>query len=192
MVNAGPVPPDEELLLALGNTGHEEVDELADADGVARWWAGLASGGTTTPALSGTPGGRAGRQGPDLLVALRDAVRDTAATNTDGGSPPDGAAGSRGDALVDGLTLHPVTSGGRLTLQARPGADLAEHIAAAVVAALLRSQARPAWPRLKACAAPDCRWLFVDASRNRSRRWCDMAECGNRAKSAAFRRRRRA
>jgi predicted RNA-binding Zn ribbon-like protein len=37
--------------------------------------------------------------------------------------------------------------------------------------------------RVRECSGPDCGWLFVDASRNRSRRWCDMAECGNRAKA---------
>jgi predicted RNA-binding Zn ribbon-like protein len=35
--------------------------------------------------------------------------------------------------------------------------------------------------RLKQCAG--CGWLFVDGSRNRSRRWCDMRVCGNRAKA---------
>jgi predicted RNA-binding Zn ribbon-like protein len=33
------------------------------------------------------------------------------------------------------------------------------------------------------CEAPDCEWLFLDHSRNRSRRWCDMTSCGNRAKA---------
>jgi predicted RNA-binding Zn ribbon-like protein len=33
------------------------------------------------------------------------------------------------------------------------------------------------------CEAPDCQWLFLDHSRNRSRRWCDMKSCGNRAKA---------
>jgi predicted RNA-binding Zn ribbon-like protein len=37
--------------------------------------------------------------------------------------------------------------------------------------------------RVKECATENCNWLFVDMSRNRSRRWCDMKECGNRAKS---------
>jgi predicted RNA-binding Zn ribbon-like protein len=41
--------------------------------------------------------------------------------------------------------------------------------------------------RVKLCRADDCGWLFVDASRNRSRRWCDMSECGNRAKAQRFR-----
>lgn len=44
--------------------------------------------------------------------------------------------------------------------------------------------------RLKLCDADDCGWLFIDASRNRSRRWCDMSECGNRAKVRRFRERR--
>ncbi len=37
--------------------------------------------------------------------------------------------------------------------------------------------------RLRWCEAPDCQWLFLDHSRNRSRRWCDMTSCGNRAKA---------
>ncbi len=37
--------------------------------------------------------------------------------------------------------------------------------------------------RVHECAGDNCDWLFLDASRNRSRRWCDMAACGNRAKA---------
>ena len=41
--------------------------------------------------------------------------------------------------------------------------------------------------RLKFCAA--CDWLFEDQSKNRSRRWCDMSDCGSREKSANYYRR---
>jgi predicted RNA-binding Zn ribbon-like protein len=37
--------------------------------------------------------------------------------------------------------------------------------------------------RVRECAGEKCDWLFLDASRNQSRRWCDMAACGNRAKA---------
>jgi predicted RNA-binding Zn ribbon-like protein len=37
--------------------------------------------------------------------------------------------------------------------------------------------------RVRECAAESCSWLFLDRSKNGSRRWCDMAVCGNRAKS---------
>lgn len=58
--------------------------------------------------------------------------------------------------------------------------DRAWWPAATSAVALLLS---PDLPRVKECAADDCDWLFVDVSRNRSRRWCDMKECGNRAKA---------
>jgi predicted RNA-binding Zn ribbon-like protein len=40
-------------------------------------------------------------------------------------------------------------------------------------------------PYLRGCAAEDCNWLFLDTSKNHSRRWCSMRDCGNRAKARA-------
>lgn len=45
---------------------------------------------------------------------------------------------------------------------------------------------------LRVCDAERCGWLFLDLSRNRSRRWCDMRSCGNRAKARRHYQRRRA
>ena len=45
---------------------------------------------------------------------------------------------------------------------------------------------------VRECASYDCGWLFMDATKNRSRRWCDMRVCGNRAKSRRHYERRRA
>ena len=36
---------------------------------------------------------------------------------------------------------------------------------------------------IRLCEGRDCGWLFLDTSRNRTRRWCDMRICGNRAKA---------
>jgi predicted RNA-binding Zn ribbon-like protein len=36
--------------------------------------------------------------------------------------------------------------------------------------------------RVKICEPDSCRWLFLDTTKNGSRRWCDMGACGNRAK----------
>ena len=47
-------------------------------------------------------------------------------------------------------------------------------------AGLLTSEERAA---IRECGASDCEWLFLDGSRNRSRRWCDMKSCGNRQKA---------
>lgn len=48
------------------------------------------------------------------------------------------------------------------------------------------------WSRLKACRRDVCHWLFYDRSRNRSAVWCQMAVCGNRTKTKAYRARREA
>ena len=41
--------------------------------------------------------------------------------------------------------------------------------------------------RLRQCPGDDCGWLFDDTTRNRSRQWCDMKDCGNIAKVRRFR-----
>ncbi|KVC48714.1 CGNR zinc finger domain-containing protein [Burkholderia diffusa] len=37
--------------------------------------------------------------------------------------------------------------------------------------------------KVKRCANDACQWLFIDDSKNGSRRWCSMSSCGNRAKA---------
>ena len=49
----------------------------------------------------------------------------------------------------------------------------------------------PRAARLKRCEGSRCSLLFVDTSRSGRRRWCSMERCGNRAKVAAHRRRRK-
>jgi predicted RNA-binding Zn ribbon-like protein len=46
--------------------------------------------------------------------------------------------------------------------------------------------------RVRECDGDRCTWLFLDSSRNRSRRWCSMESCGNRAKARRHYRRSRA
>jgi predicted RNA-binding Zn ribbon-like protein len=44
---------------------------------------------------------------------------------------------------------------------------------------------------VRECHEQTCRWLFLDRSKNHSRRWCDMRICGNRSKARRFHARRR-
>lgn len=41
--------------------------------------------------------------------------------------------------------------------------------------------------RLRECCGEECGWLFEDTSKNRSRQWCDMQDCGNLAKVRRYR-----
>jgi predicted RNA-binding Zn ribbon-like protein len=66
-----------------------------------------------------------------------------------------------------------------------------DHALVPIAWSAARLLTSPEAERLSLCAADDCGWLFIDGSRNRSRRWCDMSDCGNRAKVRRFRRRQR-
>jgi predicted RNA-binding Zn ribbon-like protein len=46
--------------------------------------------------------------------------------------------------------------------------------------------------RIKQCHGDHCGWLFFDTTKNKSRRWCEMEVCGNRAKQRRHQTRRRA
>jgi predicted RNA-binding Zn ribbon-like protein len=61
---------------------------------------------------------------------------------------------------------------------------------ARLLLAIERLQSQGAWPRLKACTDDGCQWAFYDTTRNRSRTWCSMEECGNREKTRRYRARK--
>lgn len=174
-------PGDEELLVALANTGHDGPDELADPAALASWWADVHD-----PAAAVGPSSGAGL---DALRDLRRSVQEAALHHNGGAAAPGGADASTS---VAGLVLRPQLSDGRVSLVPQRPGDLTSDVAAVALVALLRATARPMWSRVKACRGTDCGWVFLDASRNGSRRWCDMATCGNRAKTTAFRARHRA
>ena len=71
------------------------------------------------------------------------------------------------------------------TLQSEPGLPL--WILASQTSVLLTSDALRL---LRTCHAETCRWLFLDTSKNHTRRWCDMKVCGNRMKARRFQARR--
>jgi predicted RNA-binding Zn ribbon-like protein len=66
-------------------------------------------------------------------------------------------------------------------------ADLAARLALAVAELLGHDR-----PELRRCDGAGCGWLFLDTTRNHSRRWCDPADCGNRARVRAYTERQRA
>jgi predicted RNA-binding Zn ribbon-like protein len=74
----------------------------------------------------------------------------------------------------------------------RPSAPLADRIAAHLAMGLAELVVAGEMERVRTCAADPCRDVFVDLSRNRSRRYCDSRTCGNRLHVAAYRARRSA
>lgn len=68
-----------------------------------------------------------------------------------------------------------------------PHADKLDSVIWPVVKSAVDLMTSEAIKRVGQCAdEKGCGWLFWDSSRNRSRRWCDMSDCGNRAKVRRF------
>jgi predicted RNA-binding Zn ribbon-like protein len=75
-----------------------------------------------------------------------------------------------------------------LTRQDQP---LEHWIAAETAMAFLDLIRADEWTRMKTCEATDCSDVLIDLSRNRSKRFCDTGNCGNRMHVTAYRARRR-
>jgi predicted RNA-binding Zn ribbon-like protein len=73
----------------------------------------------------------------------------------------------------------------------RPGAPVADRIAADAAMAVLDLIRSDALGRLRTCAAEDCEDVLIDLSKNSSKRYCDTGNCGNRTNVAAYRARKR-
>ena len=88
------------------------------------------------------------------------------------------------------LSLTPSGPGGdRLEIGTDPSTLIVDRLAHAAVGLLRSLDVR----QLKTCPLDEggCGWLFLDQSRNNSRRWCSMEDCGGRAKARRLTARRR-
>jgi predicted RNA-binding Zn ribbon-like protein len=74
----------------------------------------------------------------------------------------------------------------------RPDAPLADRMTAHFAMGLAWLIVAGEAGRIRSCQSPTCREVFVDFSRNRSRRYCDSRTCGNRLHVAAYRARKHA
>jgi predicted RNA-binding Zn ribbon-like protein len=178
MVMSDHAPGELELVRLFVNTADLESgsDDLSDPAALQAWLAahGLAADGTATAA--------------DLHSArrLREAIRGLLLENNGVSVRKESAA-----------TLGHAAAQARLALRFEPaGGVRLEPAAGGVAGALGRlvgivavAMAAGTWSRLKACQAECCGWAFYDHARNRSRRWCSMAVCGNRTKARSYRQR---
>jgi predicted RNA-binding Zn ribbon-like protein len=181
MASRAPAPGDLELVREFVNTfeldGDNRYERLATPEALVCWLEerGLLAGSV-----------RIGKRDLDRAVELREALRGMLQANNGlrVGSKPFETF----DRLASSAALSVrVGSDDRAHLQ--PTGSGFEAAIGRIAAIVYQSGVEGTWPRLKACRADDCHWAFYDASRNRSGTWCDMADCGNRAKVRAYRER---
>jgi predicted RNA-binding Zn ribbon-like protein len=120
------------------------------------------------------------------LRELAEALRTVFDARLAGAVPPTGALDTIGRHVAEALQGARLTPGdGMFALDLpAPGSSLdATRLAAARSAAAVLGS-RTDLAHLKRCPREDCRFVFVDDSRNQTRRWCDTRVCGNRARVA--------
>lgn len=156
--------------------------------------------GTLTAAEAARLAGRAGREPGEAAAALARALElrealyrifSAGAAGMAGGGPEAADLERLNAALPEALSHLRLEPRGRELVWTWAAADdpLEAPLWPVVrsAAELLTSEE---WRRVRECGGGACTWLFLDHSRNRSRRWCSMETCGNRAKARRHYRRR--
>ncbi len=183
-----------------GRGGARERDRLADYAALVAWAqrAGAVGRGEAEDLRAyadWAPGSAA--QALAEAKALREALYRVAAAIASGASGASGAVGAAPEPTdLDDLNrrLAPILSETRM--KATPaglapawggGPDALERILWPVARAAFELLCGAAAGRLRQCAGADCRRLFLDRSKNGSRRWCAMSDCGNLAKARRHR-----
>jgi predicted RNA-binding Zn ribbon-like protein len=179
-----PAPGELALVQAFVNTldsedGLRQIETLNEPADLERW---LRRRGLLER------GGKIGAAELRRALEVRQALRGLLLANTGAALDPDavGTLNRAGGRAQSSVRFAPDGSA-----ELAPAAGGLDGAIARLLAAVARSMADGTWERFKACPNPDCEWAFYDRSRNRSSRWCAMAECGNRAKARAFRERNR-
>ena len=164
----------------------EPVERLGSYADLVAW--GRQTGGVTEPEARRLlrEGGRrpaAAARALSEAIRVREAIYRIFSNIVDGRSPAPADLATLNADLSDALSrLQVVGKGGEFAWQWRSEGEALRSILWPVVRSAAELLASRDLGYLRKCAAENCRWIFLDTTRNRSRRWCDMRVCGNRAK----------
>jgi predicted RNA-binding Zn ribbon-like protein len=182
----------EDLCLAYANTrcwrgSAAPVEQLGDLDALFAWLAGPGQLGSA----SVEPLAARARRRPaeaaalfDEAIALREAIYRIFGALALGTGARDADLTLLNRALADAPARRRLVRsddgyGWRIDRPAVSAPLLLAPVLWSAGDLLVRGEGAP----IRQCANEKCLWLFVDASKSGTRRWCDMASCGNRAKA---------
>ncbi len=152
-----------DLIVPFVNTLDLETgaDSIASPESLAAW---LREQGALDRAA------RVARADVRRAQAFREALRASMAANDGAPLAPEAIDALDRQARRSRVALS--FAGGRAGLE--PAASGVDGVLGRLLAAVALAMADGTWSRYKACRADDCRWAFVDGSRNGSRHWCAM------------------
>ena len=181
-LNDRPADPPTELLNSYGDLVNwgRQADILTESEA-----ARLVHFGTCHPAEAALVLIRA--------IALREVIYRTFSAVASGRSPEEADLADLNVALAEALSLSRIVpKEGRFVWDSAADQDSPDRMVLAVARSAADLLTSEELDRVRICDGHDCLWLFMDTSRNRSRRWCDMKSCGNRAKARQHYQRKKA
>jgi predicted RNA-binding Zn ribbon-like protein len=178
-LNKDALAPDAELVVEFVNTRdiEEETDSIAAPDRLGAW-------------IEEKTGEDLGDLEPEdvrRVQLLRESLRSLMRANNGQEIRPGELQPLREAAERTRIRTTFAADGQLALVPARAGLSGFE---ARLLMAIEHLQCHGAWPRLKACTEDDCQWAFYDISRNHTRTWCSMDDCGNREKTRRYRERK--
>ncbi|TCO18536.1 putative RNA-binding Zn ribbon-like protein [Kribbella steppae] len=120
------------------------------------------------------------------VLTLREAVRDVCQAHAGVDVPAESLAALDRLLAEAPLRLALSTDGG-VTIHPADGLRNVPALVARIAADVAAATQAGTWPRLKACAADTCRWVYYDRSPAGRSRWCTMSLCGSRNKMRKYR-----
>ncbi|MFW6693566.1 CGNR zinc finger domain-containing protein [Streptomyces sp. MAR4 CNX-425] len=181
-------PRAAELVADFANTLdiHAGTDALRTPADLAAWL--TARGLLPAPGPAPAPAPALDSALHEACVALRAGIREHLGTHV--GDTPDRAVTEAADAALARFPVR-IAADGTLAPAGAPADGAGRAVTELAIAWSTLAVTGDA-ARLKRCAEHTCHEVFWDVSKNRSKRWCSMQGCGNRAKARAYAARRAA
>src|SRR5262245_22384055 len=169
-------------------------DKISEYDSLIGWgWhTGVIGEKETRRARRATS--RSARFDADLVgraIALRESIYRIFKANADGDDPAHRDLELLNREIAEALLHQRLKFSGRGFSWEWMSGDPAERVLWEVARSASELLTSGDLSRVRDCGGPDCGWLFLDSSRNKSRQWCHMQSCGNLAKVRRFRQRQR-
>jgi predicted RNA-binding Zn ribbon-like protein len=118
---------------------------------------------------------------------LREELFTLVSAVASGNAPPKSALAALREHWLAGIEAHELRfEDGRVIADIRADAADFDLIAAMVAYRMVEHVMPQPVDRLRMCGGANCSWVFIDSSKAGRRRWCDMAVCGNVAKTQRF------
>lgn len=186
----------DNLALDLVNTQRmrdgEQVDDLEDYHALVSWLeqAHVVDAAQAKAVLKKWGSSAEGKRAHEQAHVLRGALRTMAEYLAQGKSVPQSSLNAINDVLSYGVGHHQlVRVRGGFEQRLQRTCDEAKHLLVPVAEAAAGLLCHGDLSLIKKCGNPLCILYFHDTTKNHARRWCSMAECGNRMKAAAHYRR---